>query len=102
MSIQTPHIYKEGYVHPEETEHERFFTNTNDVGFHRLPWQSKRRGQRTFDGKGREFFVDNWFPVFISRDELQESSISLLDARRAFVSMTDSFMKPGVHAFQKK
>lgn len=104
MSIKTALHYKDeslaSFAHPEEAAHERFFTNTNDLGFRRLPWKSKRRGERTFDGKGREFATDNWFPVFISKEELEESSVSLMDARRAFRTMTDQFVRPGFHSFK--
>lgn len=77
------------YVHPEENDTEIFFSNTNSQGFQQLAWKSKRKGVRTFNGKGEEFTVEGCFPVFISREELEDSGIALMDVRRAFRNLIE-------------
>ena len=38
--------------------------------FARFDWKSKRQGTVAFDGEGHALNAPDWFPVFVSADEL--------------------------------
>ena len=72
------------FTHPEIKEGEILFTNSNQKGFDMMDWKSKRKGLVAFDGNGLLTNNDDWFPVFIKKDELERSGKLLEDIRREF------------------
>ncbi len=71
-------------IHPEMEKGEIFFTNTNQKGFESMGFKTKRRGVTTYNANGQLFKREDWFPVFISREELNQSNPSLKIERRIF------------------
>ncbi len=58
-----------------------FVSNVSPTTFGTLPYATKRLGTRTFDGNGREFLVEGWFPMFLAKSELPESELLVLSRR---------------------
>lgn len=70
------------FTHAEIRAKEVFLSNTNDRGWRLISWTSKRRGQIAYDGNGTKLGHVDWFPVFVSSDELSAASLTLQEARR--------------------
>lgn len=90
MSISSKHIYREDviFIHPELSDGEIFFTNSDSKNFESVTLKTKRKGNQAYDGKGNRqethFQRDDWFPVFIKITEIEALNTSLTELRRAF------------------
>lgn len=69
------------FLHPELEEGEVFLTNSNLKAFNQMSWKTKRKGRVALDGKGLMTNNDDWFPVFISSNELKVSGFDIKDIR---------------------
>jgi len=72
------------FTHPELQKGEVFFSNMSTQDFENLLYQSKRRGMTAYNGEGSRQTSEDWFPVFVAREELEISNLNLVDARREF------------------
>lgn len=72
------------FVHPETRHGEVFFSNTNAQGLKELSFRSKRAGTVAYDGGGKRLQFEDWFPVFVRRDELRRKKTTVEAARKLF------------------
>lgn len=72
----------EEFIHPETQQGETFFINTDTKGFSLMEWNTKRKGLQTYDGEGNRIEHDDWFSVFIQKEELEKQNLSLQELRR--------------------
>lgn len=84
-------IKAEDFIHPELRSNEIFFTNASEKQFEMMEWKSKRKGKIAYDGKGNQLHHDDWFPVFISAEELNMSNKNISETRRMW---RDSITQP--------
>jgi hypothetical protein len=70
------------WVHPEARAAEEFLANTCINGVRALGYSTKRVGKRTYDGNGHPVEFNDWYPVFVSRNELEQNSTTLIEARK--------------------
>ena len=60
--------------HPELEDGEMFLSNTNEEGYQRIRWKTKRRGEVAYNIDG--IIIDkqsiNLFPVFVQKQEYDE------------------------------
>jgi hypothetical protein len=68
--------------HPEKRECEVFLSNMNQSQFDGFHWSSKRPGVVAYDGTGAELYFEDWFPVFVKKNELTSKCIELPEVRR--------------------
>lgn len=74
-------ILQRKFTHPELAKGEIFFTNASRQVFKKISWQTKRMGSVAYNGEGKKQINKNWYPVFISVDELEETGKTLREAR---------------------
>ena len=71
-------------LHPEIGTNEVFFTNASPRQFDAMEYRSKRIGTIAYDGKGNQLAHPNWFPVFLSRTEVEALGEPLQALRRNY------------------
>lgn len=64
--------------HPERREDEVFFTNTDEIGFRGLGWETKRAGTQAYTRIGTP--SNGFFPVFVKQSEISEKDPGILNA----------------------
>lgn len=64
-------------VHPELGNREVFFTNASSEDYREMQFFTKRRGKVAYDGNGNSLRAEDWFPVFIRKEELLGFKITL-------------------------
>ena len=69
------------FRHPEALAGEVFFTNAHQSDFRKMQFKTKRIGSNSYDGVGNKLTVDDWFPVFINKQELKVAGKSLKELR---------------------
>ena len=74
--------FRQEFIHPELQEGEVFFSNCDSVSFALIPWWSKRKGNRAYNGTGQSLRIKDWFPVFVSKDELRRARVTVAEARQ--------------------
>lgn len=72
------------FIHPEKKEDEVFFTNASGRQFKWMRWVTKRKGVLAYDGEGNPLNQKNWFPVFIKKEELDQTKADLKTERKTF------------------
>ena len=70
------------FIHPEIRSGEVLFTNANSDNFETMPYLSKRKGEKAYDGEGNILIKDGWLPVFITEEEVKNSGKTLMELRR--------------------
>jgi hypothetical protein len=59
--------------HPELRKGEVFISNVRDDVYHRIPWNSKRRGMQAYDIHGKRLISGR--PVFAQESELRAAGV---------------------------
>lgn len=79
----------ENFIHPEVRNSEIFFSNSNKLKFKNLNCQTKRKGLFAYDGQGKKLNNDDWFPVFLTKNEVISSGKTLQELRILFSEKVD-------------
>lgn len=79
-------IHQIDFVHPELAEGEVFFTNSKLSNFHKMKFNTKRIGKIAYDGLGNKLILADWYPVFLKKEELISSEITLMKLRRTITN----------------
>ncbi|MEK9157820.1 MAG: hypothetical protein AAB638_01390 [Patescibacteria group bacterium] len=75
--------------HPEKQPDEVFFTNATARQFRIMRWRTKRKGSVAYDGEGNKLAHKNWFPVFLSKSELDNVKADLVTERKTWRQIMD-------------
>ncbi len=75
-------MHTDEFQHPECQKKEVFFMNMKREVFDRFDFSSKRLGKQTFNGLGEQIFYEDWYPVFVSKEELDTYPLTLMELRR--------------------
>ena len=70
------------YIHPETRAGEIFLTNARKAAFSAMTFRTKRLGIQARDGEGHEITNNDWFPVFVTQQEVSEQGTTLGEIRR--------------------
>ncbi len=69
------------FTHPEQHQIELFLTNATKEQFDEIDFFTKRKGKVSYDGNGNALSIDNWYPVFVNKNELAQSRKLLNEIR---------------------
>lgn len=74
------------FKHPECLMNEVFLKNMSEENFKELNFSTKRIGKQSYDGKGNKLESKNWYPTFVTKNELKAKSLILSEIRNELIS----------------